>query len=203
MYRKLLKRLIDFIAALTGIAFVLPFCLLIFPLVSFSNGGPVFFVQTRPGKKGILFRLLKLKTMNDKEDNVGRLLPDSVRLTRIGRLIRSLSLDELPQLFNVLKGDMSFVGPRPLLYEYLPLYTEFQTRRHEVRPGITGWAQINGRNAISWGDKFTMDVWYVDNMSFSLDIKILLITLVRVLKREGINSTPEVTMERFTGKIER
>ena len=200
MYKKLLKRSFDFIAAFWGIAFVLPLCILMLPILSVSNGGPIFFCQLRPGKDGELFRLIKFKTMNDKRDASGELLPDRDRVTRFGRFIRSLSLDELPQLINVLKGDMSIVGPRPLLSEYLHLYSARNARRHDVRPGITGWAQVNGRNAISWGDKFNLDIWYVDNISFVLDMRILFITLVRVLKREGINSDEKITMERFTGE---
>jgi lipopolysaccharide/colanic/teichoic acid biosynthesis glycosyltransferase len=186
-------------ASFAGLLVVMPFSLLLLPALAFSNRGPVLFIQTRPGLRGKPFRLMKFKTMNDLRDETERLLPDNDRLTGVGRFIRSLSLDEFPQLINVLKGDMSLVGPRPLLPEYLPLYNARQARRHEVRPGITGWAQINGRNTLSWEEKFEMDVWYVDNMSFLLDIKILFLTLLKVLKREGINSGSAATMERFTG----
>jgi undecaprenyl phosphate N,N'-diacetylbacillosamine 1-phosphate transferase len=168
-----------------------------------ANRGKVFFVPDRPGKNGNIFKLIKFKTMKDQRNPDGNLLPDTMRLTGIGRFIRLLSLDELPQLFNVLKSDMSFVGPRPLLREYLPLYNTRQARRHEVRPGITGWAQVNGRNTLSWEEKFEMDVWYVDNISFMLDMKIIFITIRKVLKREGINSKNAATMERFVGNIEK
>ena len=162
-------------------------------------GSPVLFKQVRPGLRGRPFMMYKFRTMTDERDIQGRLLPDEQRLTKLGRFLRSTSLDELPELFNVLKGDMSLVGPRPLLMEYLPLYTPEQARRHEVRPGITGWAQVNGRNAISWEEKFRYDVWYVDNWSFWLDIKILWMTIVSVLKREGISAQGHVTMPPFTG----
>jgi len=164
-----------------------------------NKGAGAFFFQERPGKGEKIFRVIKFKTMNDKCDALGNLLPDNQRLTRIGRLVRKLSLDEIPQLINVLKGDMSLVGPRPLLIEYLSLYNKFQKRRHEVKPGITGWAQVNGRNAISWDNKFKYDVWYVDNISFILDLKIFLMTIKKVFKREGINSQNSVTMEKFLG----
>lgn len=158
-----------------------------------------FFVQKRPGKKGRIFKLIKFKTMTDKRDNIGNLLPDSLRLTPIGKFIRTTSIDELPQLFNVLKGDMSLIGPRPLLIDYMPLYSKHQVRRHELRPGITGWAQVNGRNTISWQQKFEYDVWYVNNISFWLDLKILFLTIKKVLVREGISSTTSATMEPFRG----
>lgn len=163
------------------------------------NDGKPFFFQSRPGKGGKIFKIIKFKTMNDRKDSNGDLLPDSKRLTKIGALVRKTSLDELPQLLNVLIGDMSLVGPRPLLIEYLPLYNFEQGRRHNVRPGITGWAQVNGRNAISWNEKFNLDVWYVDNLSFNLDLKILLLTFKKVFKSEGINASANVTMEKFTG----
>jgi lipopolysaccharide/colanic/teichoic acid biosynthesis glycosyltransferase len=159
----------------------------------------IFFLQDRPGKDGKIFKIIKFKTMTDKRDNEGNLLPDNQRLTKIGKLIRSTSIDELPQLINVLKGDMSLIGPRPLLVQYLPLYTKEQVRRHDVRPGITGWAQVNGRNAISWKEKFELDVWYVDHMSFLLDLNIIYLTIKKVFKREGISSGTSVTMEPFTG----
>ncbi|NLD64898.1 MAG: sugar transferase [Bacteroidales bacterium] len=189
----------DILASFTGLLVLLPFSLILLPALAFSNKGPILFIQTRPGFRGKLFRLMKFKTMNDRRDKTGRLLPDNERLTGVGRFIRSLSLDEFPQLINVLKGDMSLVGPRPLLPEYLPLYNAHQARRHEVRPGITGWAQVNGRNAISWEQKFDLDVWYVDHLSFWLDMKILFMTLVNVIRREGINSDTATTMKRFTG----
>ena len=162
-----------------------------------KNG--IFFVQERPGLKGRIFKMIKFKTMTDERDKEGNLLPDEKRLTRMGRFVRSISLDELPQLFNVLKGDMSLIGPRPLLPQYLPLYSEKQAKRHDVRPGITGWAQVNGRNAISWQRKFEYDVWYVDHLSFVLDMKILFLTIKKVFIREGINSSTSATMELFTG----
>jgi lipopolysaccharide/colanic/teichoic acid biosynthesis glycosyltransferase len=165
----------------------------------FSNRGNPFFIQIRPGKNEKHFRLIKFKTMTDERDDNGELLPDQERLTKTGKFIRKTSLDELPQLFNVVKGDMSFVGPRPLLVEYLPLYNEEQRKRHLVKPGITGWAQVNGRNAISWPDKFKLDVWYVENQSFWLDLKILWMTFIKVLKAEGISGRDSVTMEKFKG----
>jgi len=177
----------------------LPLGIVLLPVISLSNKGPIFFTQPRPGLKGKLFRFTKFKTMTDRCDTSGRLLPDDQRLTPVGRSIRSLSIDELPQLINVLRGDMSIVGPRPLLLDYLNLYNPFQARRNEVRPGITGWAQVNGRNSLSWEKKFALDVWYVDNISFKLDLKIFLMTLVKVFKREGINSATAATMEKFTG----
>jgi lipopolysaccharide/colanic/teichoic acid biosynthesis glycosyltransferase len=159
----------------------------------------VFFIQARPGKNSKIFYLIKFKTMTDKRDAAGKLLPDKARITPIGKFIRSTSLDELPQLINVIKGDMSLIGPRPLLIKYLPLYTPEQARRHEVRPGITGWTQVNGRNSLSWEEKFKFDVWYVDNMSFALDMRILWRTLIKVLNREGINQQGQATMEAFKG----
>ncbi len=200
MYRHFFKRLFDFVIALIGFIIISPLFLLLWIWLSIANkGAGAFFVQERPGKDEKIFKLIKFKTMNDKRDENGNLLPDSERLTTIGRWIRSLSLDEIPQLINVLKGDMSLIGPRPLLVQYLPLYDEVQRRRHEVRPGITGWAQVNGRNAISWQEKFAYDVWYVDHLSLSLDIKILLKTIEKVFKREGINSRDSATMDPFTG----
>lgn len=168
-------------------------------LLCIVNKGKTFFYQLRPGKGGQLFKIIKFKTMNDKKDLDGNLLPDALRLTKIGQLIRETSLDELPQLINVLKGDMSLIGPRPLLPEYLPLYNETQSRRHEVKPGITGWAQVNGRNAISWSQKFEFDVWYVENVSFVLDCKILFLTIKKVFKREGITAENSVSTEVFKG----
>ena len=199
VYRIFFKRLFDLFVSLFTIVFSLPFLILIIAFLIFINHVSPFYLQQRTGKGGKSFVVIKFKTMEDKRDSSGRLLPDSKRLTKIGKLLRAFSLDELPQLFNVLKGDMSLVGPRPLLPEYLPLYNERQARRHEVRPGITGWAQINGRNNLSWEEKFEMDVWYVDNISFKLDMKILFLTIVKVLKREGINAGENITMEKFKG----
>ena len=171
-------------------------------LLFIANKGKPFFLQTRPGKNEKLFNVIKFKTMIDERDSDGELLPDVLRLTKIGKMVRKTSLDEMPQLINVLIGDMSLVGPRPLLVQYLPLYNAEQKRRHEVRPGITGWAQVNGRNAISWKQKFEYDIWYVDNISFSLDIKILWMTLMKVIKSEGINQHGETTMEYFKGDLQ-
>jgi lipopolysaccharide/colanic/teichoic acid biosynthesis glycosyltransferase len=200
MYKTIFKRFLDFILSLIGLVIISPVLVVVWILLVVSNGNAVvFFVQTRPGKGGKLFRVIKFKTMTDKRNSSGELLPDSKRLTPVGRFIRSLSIDELPQLINVLKGEMSLVGPRPLLVEYLPLYSKEQARRHEVRPGMTGWAQVNGRNAISWDQKFEYDVWYVNNMSFWLDIKILFMTLKSVLFRKGINASKHITMEPFNG----
>lgn len=199
MYPRLLKRIIDFILALSGIVILSPVLLLIIIILFLANNGKVFFIQKRPGKMLNIIKIIKFRTMTDNRDSIGNLLPDSLRLTAIGKFIRTTSIDELPQLFNVLKGDMSLIGPRPLLVEYIPLYSKHQARRHEVRPGITGWAQVNGRNAISWQQKFEFDIWYVDNISFWLDIKILLLTIRKVLIKEGINSSNSATMEAFTG----
>ncbi|RBP20324.1 lipopolysaccharide/colanic/teichoic acid biosynthesis glycosyltransferase [Marinobacter pelagius] len=194
-----MKRIFDFIAALLGLFILAPILLIVALLVKLKLGSPVFFRQVRPGKGGNPFQMVKFRTMLDATDKNGSPLPDDRRMTRFGSFLRSTSLDELPELWNVLKGDMSLVGPRPLLMEYLPLYSQEQYRRHEVRPGVTGWAQINGRNAISWEDKFKLDVWYVDNQSFCLDLKILFLTVKRVLVREGISGDGEVTMSKFTG----
>jgi len=199
MYSFFLKRLFDFIIAFITTLFSSVVFLIITVLLFFSNQGKPFFLQPRPGKNGKIFKVIKFKTMNDKKDANGNLLPDSERLTPIGAFIRKTSLDEIPQLLNVIKGDMSLVGPRPLLVQYLPLYNEKQRRRHEVRPGITGWAQVNGRNAISWEQKFEYDVWYVDNISFALDLKILFLTIKKVFKREGISAAGQATMEPFKG----
>ena len=194
-----MKRLLDFIAALLGlIALALPL-LLLMALIRRKLGSPVFFTQVRPGMHGKPFKMVKFRSMTSERGTDGELLPDAERLTPFGRFLRSTSLDELPELWNVLKGDMSLVGPRPLLMEYLPLYSPEQARRHEVRPGITGWAQVNGRNAISWEDKFKLDVWYVDHCSLWLDIKILWLTVKKVLVREGISAAGEATMGKFTG----
>ncbi|MGX1982298.1 sugar transferase EpsL [Thermolongibacillus altinsuensis] len=194
-----MKRLFDFICALLGIIILSPIILVTAVLVRIKLGSPVIFKQQRPGLHGKPFYLYKFRTMTDERDENGELLPDHMRLTPFGQFLRKFSLDELPQLFNVLKGDLSLVGPRPLLMEYLELYTPEQARRHEVKPGITGWAQVNGRNAISWEEKFKLDVWYVDNRSFWLDLKILFLTVIKVFKSEGINQAGHVTMEKFTG----
>lgn len=199
MYKNFFKRIIDFILSFIGLIFFSPVLSIFAIILVITNKGKPFFIQQRPGKNEKIFKLIKFKTMTDKKDENGNLLPDEKRLTKIGKIIRKTSIDELPQLINVLKGDMSLIGPRPLLVEYLPLYNTFQKRRHEVKPGITGWAQVNGRNAISWQKKFEFDVWYVDNISFLLDIKILLLTLKKVIKPEGISSGNNVTMEKFKG----
>ncbi|MDR2087718.1 MAG: sugar transferase [Dysgonamonadaceae bacterium] len=198
MYKYFFKRVFDFLAAFAGLLLLSPLFLPIILLLSIVNNGRPFFTQRRPGKKKKIFKVIKFKTMNDRKDANGNLLPDFERLTVVGRIIRQTSLDEIPQLLNVLKGDMSLVGPRPLLIEYLPLYDETQSRRHDVRPGITGWAQVNGRNAISWPEKFRLDVWYVDHLSFALDVRILWKTVVKVFRSEGINAGDSVTMEKFT-----
>jgi len=201
MYKYFFKRFFDLVIALVGLIILIPLFLILWIWLSIANkGAGAFFVQERPGKDEKIFKVIKFKTMNDRRDENGNLLSDNERLTKIGRVVRSLSLDEIPQLINVLKGDMALIGPRPLLVQYLPLYDEVQRRRHEVRPGMTGWAQVNGRNAISWQEKFAYDVWYVDNLSLSLDIKILLKTIEKVFKREGINTGTHVTMEPFKGK---
>lgn len=199
MYRSYLKRSFDFIVSLFAIVLLLPIFLIIVVLLFFSNKGTPFFFQRRPGKHERIFLLVKFKTMNDLRDNNGQLLPDEKRITRFGKFIRRSSLDEIPQLFNVLKGDMSLIGPRPLLVEYLPLYNSRQKRRHDVRPGITGWAQVNGRNAISWEQKFEYDVWYVENLSFRLDMQIIARTVKKTLKSEGISQEGHATMPVFRG----
>ncbi len=191
--------MIDSIGAAAGLLLLSPLFLLVTIGLYFATKGKPFFFQLRPGKNAKLFKIIKFKTMNDKKDNVGALLADAQRLTTIGAFVRKTSFDELSQLFNVLKGEMSLIGPRTLLPQYLPLYSELQNRRHDVRPGITGWAQVNGRNAISWSQKFEYDVWYVDNMSFVLDIKIIIKTVLKVIKSEGINSADSVTMGVFKG----
>jgi len=197
----MIKRLFDRAGALVGLVLIAPILLVVMLLIRLKLGSLVFFHQQRPGKHGKPFKLYKFRTMTDKRDADGMLLSDAQRLTKLGSFLRSSSLDELPELINVLKGDMSLVGPRPLLMEYLPIYTPEQARRHEVRPGITGWAQVNGRNSISWEEKFRLDVWYVDNQSFCLDLKILWMTFVKVLKREGISQEGQATMEKFKGSI--
>lgn len=198
-YRKLIKPLFDFTCSLLGLLVLSPIFLLVWLSLIIANSGKPFFYQRRPGKDGRIFTIVKFRTMNDKRDADGDLLPDTERLTKVGSFVRKTSLDEIPQLINVLKGDMSLVGPRPLLVEYLPLYNEVQARRHEVRPGITGWAQVNGRNAISWQQKFEYDVWYVKNLSFSLDLKILIKTVIKVFKSEGITQVGQATTQNFKG----
>lgn len=196
-----MKQLFDFVVALLVLIIFAPVLLLLVYLIRKHLGTPVFFTQDRPGLNGKVFKMVKFRTMTSACDDNGNLLPDEQRLTRLGRFLRSTSLDELPELWNVLKGEMSLVGPRPLLVEYLPLYSAEQARRHDVRPGITGWAQVNGRNAISWEQKFKLDVWYVDNRSLWLDIRILFLTVKKVLVRDGINQQGEATMSRFTGSV--
>ena len=199
MYSNFVKRILDIIISGIALLCFCPIILVLIAILMIANRYSAFFVQERPGKDGKIFKLVKFKTMTDKTDSDGNLLPDDKRLTKIGTIIRSTSLDELPQLWNVLKGDMSLIGPRPLLIQYLPLYSSEQARRHEVKPGITGWAQINGRNAITWKQKFEYDVWYVDNISFTLDLKILWLTFKKVVARENINSATSATMEYFNG----
>lgn len=200
MYSNYIKRILDFCIAFTALSLLWPILLVITIFLHFANkGAGAFFTQERPGKNAKIFKVIKYKTMTDECDADGKLLPDAQRLTRIGKIVRSLSIDELPQLINVLKGDMSFVGPRPLLVKYLPLYSKEQMRRHDVRPGITGWAQVNGRNAITHTKKFEYDVWYVDNISFTLDLKILFLTVKKVFVREGISGEGIATAETFDG----
>lgn len=199
MYRHFFKRVIDFSGAFIGLLLLSPVLLTVSIFLYFANDGKPFFFQLRPGKNGKIFRIVKFKTMNDKKDADGNLLPDEFRLTKAGKFVRKTSLDEIPQLINVLKGDMSLIGPRPLLTGYLHLYNEFQNRRHEVKPGITGWAQVNGRNAISWDKKFEYDVWYVDHISFGLDCKIFFKTIRKVIKSEGINPENATMTEPFNG----
>jgi lipopolysaccharide/colanic/teichoic acid biosynthesis glycosyltransferase len=199
MYQKYLKPLLDLFFA--GLFFLMlsPLFILCSLLLGIANKGTIFFLQKRPGKNEKIFTVIKFKTMNDKKDQEGNLLPDEKRLTTIGKFIRKTSLDELPQLINVIKGDMSLVGPRPLLIEYLPLYDQFEKRRHEVKPGITGWAQVNGRNAISWQQKFGYDIYYIDHLSFTLDIRILFLSFVKILQAKGISAEGSATMKKFTG----
>ena len=200
MYRRFFKRIIDFTIVLVALLLIWPILLCITIWLHFANkGAGAFFTQERPGKDGKIFEVIKFKTMTDERDAEGNLLPDADRLTRVGKFVRSTSIDELPQLINVLKGDMSLIGPRPLLPQYLPLYSAEQARRHEVRPGITGWAQCHGRNAITWTEKFKLDVWYVDNISLWTDIKVIFITVIKVLKRADINMSANDTMEDFDG----
>lgn len=200
MYKNFFKRIIDFTFSFLGFIIISPFFLFIWIWLSIANkGAGAFFFQERPGKDEKIFRVIKFKTMNDRKDALGDLLPDAQRLTKVGKFVRTTSLDEIPQLLNVIKGDMSLIGPRPLLVQYLPLYNETQRRRHEVRPGITGWAQVNGRNAISWIEKFKLDVWYVDHCTLATDLKVIFITVKNVLMRKDINSETASTMEAFTG----
>jgi lipopolysaccharide/colanic/teichoic acid biosynthesis glycosyltransferase len=200
IYANCLKRVLDFLIALCAFSVSLIILIPVALFLHFANkGAGVFFLQPRPGRNGKIFKVIKFKTMTDERDAEGNLLPDEVRLTKVGRFVRSTSIDELPQLWNVIKGDMSLIGPRPLLVQYLPLYSPEQARRHEVRPGITGWAQVNGRNSISWKQKFEYDVWYVDHLSFWLDVKIILLTIKKVFVREGISHEGMATMEPFNG----
>jgi len=199
MYKVIIKPIIDFLFALVGMLLLFPLFLILTFFLYIVNDGKPFFFQNRPGKNGKIFKIVKFKTMNDKKDDKGMLLSDSERLTSIGKFVRKTSLDEIPQLINILKGDMSLIGPRPLLTQYMHLYSDFQNRRHEVKPGITGWAQVNGRNAISWDEKFDFDVWYVDHISFGLDVKIFFKTILKVLKRDGINASDAATIEPFEG----
>lgn len=202
MYKHFFKRVIDFIVAFIALSIIWPILLVIYIWLSIANkGAGAFFLQERPGRHGKIFKVIKFKTMMDERDANGELLPDAQRLTKVGRFVRSTSIDELPQFINVLKGDMSLIGPRPLLVQYLPLYSEEQARRHEVRPGISGWAQCHGRNAISWTEKFKLDVWYVDHCTFWTDLKVVFITVKKVLGRKDINTTSgeSATMEAFNG----
>lgn len=203
MIYKYIKRILDIISSLLAIIILSPLLAATAVLVKTKLGSPVLFKQERPGKDEKIFTLMKFRTMTDERDENGELLPDEVRLTKFGKFLRSTSIDELPELFNILKGDMSVIGPRPLLVKYLPRYNEHQHRRHEVRPGLSGWAQVNGRNSISWEEKFDLDVEYVDNYSFAMDVKILFMTVLNVLKKEGISSETSATMEVFMGTSEK
>ncbi len=199
MYTLFLKRILDLLLSIAGFLLMSPLFLLIMILLTISNEGKPFFFQRRPGKKGKVFKIVKFKTMNDKKDVNGNLRPDAERLTKVGKFVRKTSIDELPQLLNVISGEMSLIGPRPLLIEYLPIYTNEESRRHDVKPGITGWAQINGRNTISWKQKFIYDVWYVDNISFLLDVKIFFMTILKVIRAKDINTQGQATTEPFNG----
>ncbi len=200
LYRDYIKRALGFILSLLAIICLSPLLLVVTVWLHFANkGAGAFFFQERPGKNGKIFKIIKYKTMTDERDESGNLLPDENRLTRVGRFVRSTSIDELPQLFNVLKGDMALIGPRPLLVQYLPLYTPEQARRHEVRPGITGWAQCHGRNTLSWSEKFRLDVWYVDHCTFANDVKVIFSTIKKVIARDGISQEGQATMEAFNG----
>jgi undecaprenyl phosphate N,N'-diacetylbacillosamine 1-phosphate transferase len=199
LYKNYIKRLIDIVAAIIGLVLTSPLLLTSVIILLISNKGKAFFIQRRPGKNYVIFKIYKLKTMLDARDENGNLLPEAERIMPVGRFMRRYSLDEIPQLFNILKGDMSLVGPRPLLPEYLPLYNDFQKKRHDVKPGITGWSQINGRNAVSWDERFAQDIWYVDNISFLLDCKIIILTFFKVIRNEGGTPVDSVVMKRFTG----
>lgn len=199
MYEQFFKRILDFLIALIALLLLSPVILVVFVVLLISYRSTPFFFQDRPGFQERTIRIIKFKSMNDKKDASGKLLPDNVRLTPLGKFIRKYSLDELPQLINVLIGDMSLVGPRPLLFKYLPLYNDIQRRRHEARPGITGWAQVNGRNSISWEEKFKLDVYYVDHVSLAFDLKILWLTVMKVIRREGVNQSDDRPMQPFTG----
>lgn len=200
MYKHFFKRFFDFWISLIALIFISPILLIVTIWLHFANkGAGAFFFQERPGKDEKIFKVIKYKTMTDERDAEGNLLPDEARLTKVGKFVRSTSIDELPQLINVLKGDMALIGPRPLLPQYLPLYSQEQARRHEVRPGISGWAQCHGRNAISWTEKFKLDVWYVDHVSLMTDLKVIWITIMKVLKRDGISQEGNATMEAFNG----
>ena len=199
-YERYIKRLLDVLLSGMALIFLSPVLLITAILVRVKLGSPVVFCQERPGKDEKIFKLYKFRTMSDARDENGQLLPDEVRLTKFGRLLRSTSLDELPELWNIFRGDMSIVGPRPLLVKYLPLYNEFQKHRHDVTPGLTGWAQVNGRNTLSWEKKFELDVWYAEHISFALDVKIVLMTVMKVFRREGISSESAATMEEFRGE---
>ncbi|WP_298499397.1 sugar transferase [uncultured Algibacter sp.] len=199
MYKNYIKRLLDIVASLIGLIILLPIILLLILILFISFNGNPFFLHPRPGKNGVIFKVIKFKSMNDKTDDKGELLPHNLRVTKTGDFIRKLSLDELPQLINVLKGDMSLIGPRPLEVRYLPLYNDFQKQRHNVKPGISGWAQVNGRNSVSWDEKFKMDVWYVKNISFITDLKIIILTIKKVLLRKDVNASETLNMAPFLG----
>lgn len=202
MYKSFIKRIFDFLVSLVGLIAISPLFIILFAWLYYANrGSGVFFTQERPGKNAKPFNVIKFKTMTEERDDEGRLLSDNNRLTGVGKMLRSTSMDELPQLFNVLNGDMSLIGPRPLVFQYVPLYTKEQARRHEVRPGITGWAQVNGRNDISWKNKFELDVWYVDHCFFTVDVKILIMTMIKIFKKEGIYRNGDInSMEAFNGQ---
>jgi len=199
MYKIFFKRILDLLLSLIGFIILFPIFLLVSASLLFANNGSIFFFQKRPGKNGRIFKIIKFKSMNDKKDEEGKLLSNELRLTKVGKFLRKTSLDEIPQLLNVIKGDMSLVGPRPLLVEYLMLYNDDQQKRHNIKPGVTGWAQVNGRNAISWKKKFEYDLWYVNNMSLFVDIKILIKTVFKVIKKEGVNSSKQIIVEKFNG----
>lgn len=200
IYRDYIKRVLGFVLSFLAIICLSPLFLVVTIWLHFANkGAGAFFFQERPGKNGKIFKIIKYKTMTDERDALGKLLPDNQRLTKVGRFVRSTSIDELPQLFNVLKGDMALIGPRPLLVDYLPLYSREQARRHEVRPGITGWAQCHGRNTLSWSEKFSLDVWYVDHCSFLIDLQVILTTIKKVVVRDGISHEGQATMDKFNG----